>query len=269
MPHALNGCRLKLARAREHLEALRVASDAFWKLNPYAIVGEFDAQAGEYVFKVRVYEEPPPYLGVIVGDVVHNLRSALDYLAWELVKLAPATPREGVTGFPIFESEDEFLGKGGGRGAGPMLRGMRDEHQEFIQGLQPYHGGDEAPAHFLAHLRRLSNTDKHRTLHLALAIIEEDGIVLSELVPVRDVEPPDRSLVRGRAGPLEDGAEFMRVPVTPTGPHPKVHVQGGLHLQIALRDGEPTNRVPVAPLLDDVLEWVQRDVYNPLALDFT
>jgi hypothetical protein len=25
---------------------------------------------------------PPPTLGVLIGDVVHNLRSALDHLAW-------------------------------------------------------------------------------------------------------------------------------------------------------------------------------------------
>jgi hypothetical protein len=52
--------------------------------------------------------------GVQVGEIVHNLRSALDHSIWELVILTtgrpPALPTKNQ--FPIFKSKDGFLARG-------------------------------------------------------------------------------------------------------------------------------------------------------------
>lgn len=52
---------------------------------PYQSEGAFDANTSEWVVRFCVLEAPPLKWGVLIGDVVHNLRSALDHLAWQLV----------------------------------------------------------------------------------------------------------------------------------------------------------------------------------------
>ena len=43
--------------------------------------------------------------GVLIGEILHNLRSALDHLIWQLVILETgAPPTTTKTAFPIFET---------------------------------------------------------------------------------------------------------------------------------------------------------------------
>ena len=67
MPHPLDGCLLKLDRASVHLAAL----------------------------------------GTAIGDVVHNLAAALDYMTWELA-VAHTGEGDSRTAFPIFEKRAEY-----------------------------------------------------------------------------------------------------------------------------------------------------------------
>ena len=79
---------LKLDRAREHLASL----DSEWRRwrdgEPYRFAHEADPDTGENVIRLEVLERPPPKFAVILGDCVHNLRSALDNLAYELAVAA-------------------------------------------------------------------------------------------------------------------------------------------------------------------------------------
>jgi hypothetical protein len=71
------------------------------------VVGEFNRQTSEYVIRGKV-TKPTGEIGVIAGDAVHNLRSALDHLAWQLALLNTAKPHPR-TQFPIARSESEFF----------------------------------------------------------------------------------------------------------------------------------------------------------------
>ena len=98
-------------------------------------------------------------LSVIVGDFVHNLRSVLDHLAWQLVLVSGGTPSER-TQFPIFISERV---SGGPLAAWQrMTAGMNDLILSEVHRVQPYTAGDNAPFTSLAILNALSNEDKHR-----------------------------------------------------------------------------------------------------------
>src|SRR5690606_21763862 len=54
------------------------------------------------VITYRLTESPiaGAYVSAIVGDVLHNLRSALDQLAWQLVLFDGGTPNQ-LTTFPV------------------------------------------------------------------------------------------------------------------------------------------------------------------------
>jgi len=112
------------------------------------------------VVSVRIAAEPPADIGAVVGHAAHNLRSALDEMAWQLALLTTKTPYHR-TQFPIF-TDAQAYSNGGQR----MIRDLLPEHARFIETLQPYN--DAEPKQTILHiLNRLSNVDKHRQLHLA------------------------------------------------------------------------------------------------------
>ena len=88
------------------------------------------------------------------GDIVQNLRSALDHLACQLVDAAGGKPSRD-TAFPIFK-DGELYRKYRGR----KVAGMKAEAVAAIDALNPYRGGNEK----LWILHRLNNKDKHQLL---------------------------------------------------------------------------------------------------------
>jgi hypothetical protein len=99
----LEGCRARVERAKEHFQDLRSEFAAFRELDPYGISSYANPATGEYVHLARVSQEPPVRWGVVAGEIVHHLRSALDHLAWQLVLDNGGTPKTGSQGtmFPI------------------------------------------------------------------------------------------------------------------------------------------------------------------------
>jgi hypothetical protein len=123
---ALEGVRLKLERAEHVIDELNQAVIDYLAENPYRVVGEFERETSEYVLRGEV-TKPTAYLGVIAGDVAHNLRSALDHLAWQLALLNSATPYDR-TQFPIALSPGEFNSRTGQK----MIRDLSSKHQALV-----------------------------------------------------------------------------------------------------------------------------------------
>lgn len=102
--HRLDGPRLKIRRAYHELDVLTGAELKFRNDADYQVVrAEFNPKTGEYAYRARVNIVPDLDWGVSIGEIAHNLRSALDGLVWQLALLktkgkAPA----GNTQFPIF-----------------------------------------------------------------------------------------------------------------------------------------------------------------------
>jgi hypothetical protein len=94
----------------------------------------------------------------LAGDIVHNLRAALDHLAQQLALVGSPTLTEEELRrieFPIAKSLSEYEAQ-----KARKVKGMRPKAVEAIDKLRPYKGGNDA----LWRLRELDNTDKHRTL---------------------------------------------------------------------------------------------------------
>jgi len=140
----LLGCRLKLFQAYLHLQSLEEEVERFLSTDS---------------------EQPPPHLGVIVGDFLHNLSCVLDHLVWQLVLLNGKTPTRA-NQFPITRSPERFE-----EIAEDRLRGVAGEHRQLIEGFQPYlvEGGNPSE-HHLAVLHELSNIDKHRFVHPVVVV---------------------------------------------------------------------------------------------------
>jgi hypothetical protein len=149
----LRSSRLKIERAKKHLLEFEAEKDFFLSTKPYGVAARFKPEQKLTEYVVGTVPEIPDSLSVIVGDVVHNLRSSLDHLASELVRDAGGSDA-GIY-YPICENFQRYQSESPGK-----TRGMRPEAKEAIDSTKPYGGGNEA----LWGLHQLSITDKHKLL---------------------------------------------------------------------------------------------------------
>ncbi len=167
----------KLTGAKRHSETLdkRIRADLYGESDKlYRLIPEFNHDETECSLRVKKVADPPfAEWDAILGDVIHNLRSALDRLAYQLAILnAPSEDPPPGTEFPIFLDQEKFRAKGKGSGA-YKVRGIAPHVRDRIESLQPY----DAPERPLWVLQQLSNGDKHR---LGAVPVTEVGIPIME-----------------------------------------------------------------------------------------
>jgi len=164
MPHPLDGARLKLHRARAHVHTVDREVAAYLGTQPVQVEDrqERDGNRRHIQWVATSAHEPPPELGVIVGEWAHNVRGALDYTVYELVRRETGEDDPRWTQFPIVVEEPRYADQERQR-----LRGAPDWALPVFRGLQPFNDGEDAPWHPLAILGDISNRDKHRLVHTA------------------------------------------------------------------------------------------------------
>lgn len=166
MISGLKCAQLKLARASEHLKEIDHYVAAYAQRVLHEVVT--DAKGKK---TIHVREIPPVEIGILAGELLYQIRSSLDYLAFDLVKLNPT----GYT-LPVDWEKNCCFPLWLNRPKKPptynafehILPGISKPAFAFIEATQPYHRGDEifAPAYILWVLAELSNIDKHRHLNL-------------------------------------------------------------------------------------------------------
>lgn len=182
------GWRLKLDRARKHIDDLTALIDEFLKRGPYRLEQVSVAPHGHGV-RLHIVEEPPAELALVVGDAVHNMRSALDVAFIDAAARVAGRPLRDeearILSLPIERDEPAFLRRSDwspkviDRRVCDRLRGVARAVQAFGE-PSPYwpqrHGTSTrledvetqtALGRALADLASLSNEDKHRGLHFA------------------------------------------------------------------------------------------------------
>lgn len=235
-PHPLFGCQLKLDRAYEHTEALYQAVDAFIRRDPYETALEPEIEAGQYLAVMKVRDAPPLWWSVLIGDIVHNLRSALDHLAYQLVVANGKRPQKSA--YPIF-SEDPFAPDASERALETwqtMTKGIHPDDIATIKETQPYGRRNLGDLHPLLVLNRLSNRDKHRELQLTASVLVGSRF---EFTAVQDCELGETKF--GHHGAFEHGTVVATCSVLRfTGNNPKVNMQAALAYGVAFAEGSPT-----------------------------
>jgi hypothetical protein len=105
--------RSKLRRARHHERDLEAALRQYSQLNPFELISKLEGN--DLVVRVHIRHKVPEELSLIVGDLLHNARSALDLLvtsaAWDFAsesgsQLTPADERKLF--FPVTRTESDF-----------------------------------------------------------------------------------------------------------------------------------------------------------------
>lgn len=123
-----------------------------------------------YRFFVDEPPQIPSHWPVTIGEVLYNLRSALDHAAYELSVIGlnrELDPDEAKnSAFPLLTDPRRFTAKN----LDTWLPGVDDTTRSFIERVQPYPERDrfyrptpfEEAAHYLGLLNELGNIEKHR-----------------------------------------------------------------------------------------------------------
>ena len=94
---------------------------------------------GQYVFRIEKPRVPNREWGVLVGEVVHNLRSALG----QAVYAASDSPSRD-TEFPVCRDPDDW-----DRRSAKLLKGVPDSAVSIIRNAQPFRQKDVEKHEFL------------------------------------------------------------------------------------------------------------------------
>ena len=143
----------KVGRAKQHHTELVAKIVAFRNTNPFIIDTKRDPVTRRLIYYLSSVREIPVELSLIAGDIFHNLRSALDHLAYQLLLVGAGNGNFHVA-FPIGDDQADFNKKR------PRAKGLRQDALDAIDNLQPYRGGNDK----LWQLHELSKIDKHRLL---------------------------------------------------------------------------------------------------------
>ncbi len=219
---AFDSAWLKVDRARELLTQLRQEEAAYLAANPVDMEVRVEARGdGSEIHRVvaHVHQGPPVSWVPLVGDIVHNARSALDHAVW-----ASASPalRGRHTQFPIYDRKRDWDER-----AARALAGVSDRQRDLVREFQPFLASDGRPELVpLAILRDLSNRDKHQALH-AIALISND-----EMVGTTNADITFEHLAR--VYPILDGGEAMRILARPENPRVAMVVSPRARYQTAI-----------------------------------
>ncbi len=170
--HRLHLIRVKVERAYKHIEDLEDAIRPFSNAITQTVSFDRDLDTGEPILKsspLHIYDSSIP---AIAGDVIHNLMSALDHLAYQLVCVGiesgiARNQRAEEIKFPFAHDADTYKSR-----KLRYIEGAGREAIEAIDRLKPYKGGNAA----LWLLYKLDIHDKHRLILAVGSDFIMDGI---------------------------------------------------------------------------------------------
>jgi len=168
IPITFDGPKLKIERAKKHINDLDECLLSFSKTDYYRLWVDKDPHTGHNVLQFKITETLPVETALIIGDALHNLKSALDCALNDIVYWKFAF-RDDFTKFPFRDSRNDLVKaiKGG------LIYKASEQICDLIVGtIKPYKGGNDA----LCALHDLNILDKHRLLLPCVMITRIDGI---------------------------------------------------------------------------------------------
>jgi hypothetical protein len=252
----------KIDRARKHISDLRSEVRAFLDRRPYAVASRPHAKPGHIVYYVSRVEPIPDVLGLIAGDAIQNLMSALDHLAYQLVcsDTNDCPPNRFGIYFPIrFKAADYEKAKL------KKMEGASAETLKAVDSVKPYKEGNS----LLCALWQLNNIEKHRLLltvgsqaagiklgpllaNLYRGKVAERGEIAETLA--KAVEGVDAYVREGGLKfPLEAGYELLITDAKPGVPNQFI-------FEVALNETGVIEAKPIVEMLEESAGLVARIV---------
>lgn len=220
--------RLKVGWAKGHVYKLIDEYRTFLASESALAKIKTDEKTGDQILDVQAPENLMPAVALIVGDVIHNLRTAFDYIAIGLTRIESMS-------LPVGRTKQDLL----------ALKRFRDVKEvdpalaDFIlDEIQPYHRGK----FMLWELSELDRLDKHRLILPTIKHVHRLGMILED----------------DRGGTLENrwvsNRSSSRARILPgDGPY-KIKDQGHSGISVSFGPGTPFNDESILETLDRLVE---------------
>lgn len=244
--------RLKADWAHDHIDKLDRAIGDFLTKRHFRIRDEQDSETLEHTYRFIDADPFPPEIVGHVGDALHNLRSSLDHLVWQLVIANGKKPCRK-NSFPIFDPE---RGTPFAEITKETLKGVHPKAVEAIEKLEPFYD-------LLWLLHRLDILDKHREiLALGPAHVGHDALASDktqmeerwkEALPDSQFFPFQDVLVAAKEVRILKGGEVLR-----RVPHSDWEQDMGFHFDVWFDIPDAVGAKNVI----DTLKEMERVVFN-------
>lgn len=263
MGRLLSSTEAKIARAKKHLAELEVEVAAFHGRNPYRIETDRNSEPGHELYRFRFVEAIPREWGTVIGDVIHNLRGALDNLATSLAVHNGTTSQTKLkdTYFPIGATKQVFEKR-----LTNNLASASPAARRIVQRLKPYKGGTDA----FWQLNQLDILDKHYSLipvgasHTRVGMIFDPNRLFAAHFPDKPLPDFKEMLPLYLAPadtqfPLKDGDVVGKYGFGPD-PEGKHKPNFQFTFDIAFGEGQIIDGQPVVSSLQQLVDFVERVV---------
>ena|SRR5688572_1298578 len=264
--------RLKSKWAKGHIRHLNAALHTFLQKNPYTFREYEELYTGDRVFQSAIKSDIDSEIPLILGDALHNMRSALDYVVQGLI-----TERVDAGLIPAVADDQQF------RIGLPVLRNAPTAGHvypalvnrkvqlagqasvQYFMSLEAYPGGK---GNAIWQLDTLNNIDKHRLIIPVAHVIVESAIYQTpRLIAPWLASTMAFARKTKRPVPLKDGAEVYRIKNGPS----KMDMHVDLVPDIAFNEPQVIERQSVreaiqslADVVDAILDEIDATLPNPV-----
>jgi hypothetical protein len=233
------GSYLKAERVHKHVGELETWVEEFIKNNLHKAGINFDSQSvpeGRFLSFLPT-DAPYPWMGPIIGDIVHNLRAALDLVACAIVRAHSVDVSKLC--FPMNDTRKSLVNSRDYR----AIEAVEPDLALIIADtIKPYKTGGEAA--FWA-LNQLDRMDKHRTLIPAISETKITVRCIDKAKPVMEFGPG--TLIIWPGGDLPDPGTWAHA-------HNERYAEPAL--EICFDQGEPFSHQPMIPTMHRLCELV-------------
>lgn len=178
-PNVLIGPRLKVQRAYRHIEELRSITNPLHRdwyviaFVPYTFPP--NTKPTKFGYEYRPTKPIAEILALIIGDAVHNLRTALDHLATGIARTADASAE---IHYPMCKAREDLIARPGAKlsGAhkalGAVEQALPGATKLILDEIRPANGPNDS----LWGFHPLDNDDKHNLLIPTVSVTSVDNL---------------------------------------------------------------------------------------------
>ncbi len=254
----------KLKRGKTHIDSLKIEIEKVYANgSPITLRREYEPKNRAIVIRIESVVDIPDHWSLVVGDAVHNIRCALDHLAWQLALrhfdgIEP-TNRAVIKSihFPVVIEESKWRDSVHNQWMDGADANKLKRFQPFNLGPQSRAKGVRHPFEIFCGFDGIDNIDKHRSIHLTYIAPRLKSFASESVYTFHECYPVDGSVEIGMSGfPTNPGDEVARVSVVPSGPDPDVDFETCLAGYVAM--GERWDVIKALDAFADGTEQVLR-----------
>jgi hypothetical protein len=248
MSHPFNDSHEKVKRAKKHIHDLEILLEEFASSQLYTVTVEectwkYGWLRNELSITIASDKQFRISAALIIGDALHNLRSALDILFHQVILSCDGIP-DNHTKLPIRNCRKELeAALNGALEEKKITAGVMDF---VLNQIKPYKAGNE----MLWALRELNDRDKHKLLVPTFKMMCISGIYL---VNEKSIPFPYDTI-------FTSDSHRRRLDEDVCGRHPTVHDKGKATTGIGFEAGVPFEGESIFPALVRISEEVTRTI---------